>query len=74
MEYKFEYETQTERRQILDDNQNLFWIEEKNIIDGNFLVFSDIPIIKNIPDSKPSYEELENQVLLLTDQLAGGIL
>ncbi|MDO6355104.1 hypothetical protein Q3V94_08435 [Caloramator sp. CAR-1] len=40
---KFQYTTKEERERIIQENQNLVLIEEQNIIDGNFLLFSDNP-------------------------------
>jgi hypothetical protein len=70
MNYRFRYTNPEERQQIINDNSHLRCIAEENITDGNFITFTDEPV----PEPKPTYEELENQVLLLTDQLAGGIL
>lgn len=42
MEYKYEYKDTVEREDILVKNKELFWIEEQNITEGNFLIFSDV--------------------------------
>ncbi|WP_315074365.1 hypothetical protein [uncultured Clostridium sp.] len=42
MEYKYEYKDITEREDILTKNKELFWIEEQNITEGNFLIFSEV--------------------------------
>jgi hypothetical protein len=70
MIYKYVYTTQEERQQVLNNNQHLHWLEEQNITEGNFLIFSDAPPVFNEP--KPTYEELENQLLLMTDNTIGG--
>ncbi|MDP4158146.1 MAG: hypothetical protein Q8911_00070 [Bacillota bacterium] len=41
MLYKYQYTNSTDRQQIIDGNANKSLIEEDNIADGNFLVFSD---------------------------------
>jgi hypothetical protein len=70
MVYKYEYVTASEREQIMNENQYLRWVGEDNITEGNFLTFTD----DIEPESKPTYEELENQLLLMADSQAGGIL
>lgn len=42
MNYKFEYKSQDERQNILNQNTDKFLIEEQNIAEGNFLIFSDV--------------------------------
>jgi hypothetical protein len=42
MQYKYKYKDTTEREAILDGHKELFLIEEQNITEGNFLIFSDI--------------------------------
>ncbi|PKL00077.1 MAG: hypothetical protein CVV56_08155 [Tenericutes bacterium HGW-Tenericutes-1] len=42
MNYKIQYNTQEERNVIVNKNLSLFLIEEQNITEGNFLVFSDL--------------------------------
>lgn len=44
MNIKIQYTTQEERSQIIDDKKNLTLIEEQNLNDGNFLIFTDEPI------------------------------
>lgn len=41
--YKYEYTDQTtDRQNILDSHKDLILIEEQNITEGNFLIFTDI--------------------------------
>jgi len=54
MNYKIEYINETDRQTIIDANNTKILIEEQNIIEGNFLIFSDV---------KP----LENQLIELSD-------
>lgn len=51
---KIEYDTEQARQNIIADNANLILIEEQNITEGNFLIFTD---------EKP----LENQIADLQD-------
>lgn len=75
MTYKYEYETEEERQQLIDDNENLYLIEEQNLFTGNFLIFSEEPevVYENVP--KDEFEELklrqdlQDQVI---DVLLGG--
>lgn len=41
MLYKFEYKDLEERELIVSQNTDKYLIEEQNIIDGNFLIFSN---------------------------------
>jgi|LSQX01.2.fsa_nt_gb hypothetical protein len=53
MIYKFQYENQEERNQLIQSNSDKYLIEEQNIIDGNFLIFTDTPRLEdNIQDIK----------------------
>lgn len=68
MIYKFQYLNEQEREQIISDNADKFLIEVHNLVDGNFLVFTD---------EAPSTESLENKIqrleednLILMDALA----
>lgn len=80
-----EYFTEQERVNALEQNSHLFWIEEKNIIEGNFLVFSDTPleppeppkIYINIPEEqfnslKQRQDATDNMVLQLI--MEGGVV
>ena len=60
----FTYVTETEREQILADNESNRLVAERNLPTGNFLEFEDLSYIKN----------LEDQILLMADQADGGIL
>jgi len=43
MKFKFEYHDNDERQSIIDEHSDKFLIEEQNITEGNFLIFSDVP-------------------------------
>lgn len=47
MLYKKEYVTPEERQALIDQNKDKTLIEEQNILEGNFLIFSDIPPVEN---------------------------
>ncbi|MCI1615971.1 hypothetical protein [Heyndrickxia oleronia] len=77
MEYKFQYSTPQERERILEDNASKILIEEQNIAEGNFLIFSDAPIEKevefvNIPQSEiDSIKQSIAELSLLIAQMGG---
>lgn len=41
MNYKYEYKNNDEREELINKYNTLFLIEEQNIVEGNFLIFSD---------------------------------
>lgn len=57
MKYMFQYESDTEREDLIEENKDKTLIEENNLLDRNFLVFSDDPendtkqvIYVNVPE------------------------
>jgi hypothetical protein len=53
MLYTYQYTTAAERQTIIDSHTDKFLTEERNITEGNFLVFSDIkPLENSIQDIK----------------------
>lgn len=68
---KKQYYSDKERDIILIENCRNQLIEEQNISEGNFLIFDDNPKIIVL---KSEYENLENQLLLVTESSIGGIL
>lgn len=46
MNYEFEYSSETERNQIITNNSDKFLVAEKNLVTGNYLVFSDVSPIE----------------------------
>lgn len=44
---KIQYQDEAERQQIIEANSSLILIEEQNITEGNFLIFSDTPRIED---------------------------
>lgn len=80
MKYEFKYTKEEERQKIIEDNKDKYLIEEQNIIEGNFLIFSDEkplpPVIppETVTISKKEYEDLQNQLLLsVNNSTEGGI-
>lgn len=64
MLYTFQYRTEQEKQSILKQNANKSLIEEKNLIEGNFLVFSDTKPIEI------QVGQLQQDNLVLMDALA----
>lgn len=66
---KVQYKTREEREQILANNVGLYLIEEQNITEGNFLIFSDKPNehIEVTVATKEDYNILENRIKTLED-------
>lgn len=66
-----QYYTQEEREQLLDKFSNKFLIEERNISEGNFLVFSDTPNTNILPVvvTQDEFETMEQRVKKLEDVL-----
>lgn len=46
MEYVFQYNDETERNSLLETNKDKYLIAEKNITEGNFLIFTDVKPIE----------------------------
>lgn len=61
MDYKYQYKDDTERQSILNKNKNKYLIEEQNITEGNFLIFSDIKPLEN---QLQELNNATNQILL----------
>lgn len=68
---KIEYHSEEEREAILQENSRKYLIEEQNIVSGNFLIFSDEPLIKKIYTHVPE-EEFES-LKSVTDILMVGL-
>lgn len=64
MKIKFQYFTNSEREEIINNNSSLYLIEEQNIIDGNFLIFSDSPLDdrKNVVLPEEEYNDISNRI------------
>lgn len=65
MNYKFQYQNDAQRNDLIARNSDKFLIEEQNIIEGNFLVFTDeAPIIETVI----VYEQVKNEELMQLQQ------
>lgn len=60
MELVVQYQTSDERETIINQHHDKFLISEKNIKEGNFLIFTDIkPIEIELSESKTRITDLE---------------
>ncbi|WP_128102777.1 hypothetical protein [Paenibacillus sp. DCT19] len=71
MKFTYQYTNEEERSRVLDQNSHLILIEEQNITEGNFLVFSDVPLPEpivyvNVPQKE--FESLKQDSTLLKAQ------
>jgi len=57
---KIQYQTQESKHVILNANSNKILIEEQNITEGNFLIFSDVKPLENLVN-----ESLNNQLTIM---------
>ncbi len=75
MLFKFEYLTSDERNGIIANNSDKYLVEEQNILEGNFLIFSDVaPEIENtFAIEEQILSETQYQTALLEMQLLGGM-
>jgi hypothetical protein len=80
MKYKFEYSNNTERENIVNGNSNLYLIEEQNITEGNFLIYSDVPIepeteviYMNVPQEDFDSIKQQNAQMILA-LVQGGLM
>lgn len=69
MNNKFFYKNEKEKQDILFENKNKYLIKETNNIDGNYLIFSEEPIIK-----EKSEIELLKEELTLTQEALNELL
>jgi len=68
---KYQYTTQIERENILNSNLQLFLIEEQNIKEGNFLIFTDIEPIET---TVSKLNQQVNDLNLAMAALIGGAI
>lgn len=64
MTYKFQYTTDEEKTNIIKQNKEKILIEEQNITEGNFLIFSDVKPLEN------QISELQDNQLILMNAIA----
>jgi hypothetical protein len=61
MKRKIQYNSDSERITIIEENSALILVEEHNIYDGNFLIFSNIPLEKEIIYTQVPQEDFNRQ-------------
>lgn len=67
---KIQYYTQEDRQRILDENTTNYLVEEANIIDGNFLIFTDIkPIEQEFIELKDENKQLTATIMAQADRM-----
>jgi hypothetical protein len=74
MEFKIPFATPEHKITIVNENQNLRLIDTQILFEGNFLIFTDEILPLESYEDKPTYEELENQILKMADIISGGVL
>ncbi|MGE6603937.1 hypothetical protein ACQKEY_19805 [Lysinibacillus fusiformis] len=69
-----QYYSQEEREQLIVKHSNKFLIEERNITEGNFLVFSDTPNTNVLPVvvTKDEFDELKTSIADLWETVLMG--
>ena len=66
MNIKFKYSNEHEKNQIIKNNSSLFLVQEGIEKDGNYLVFSDVPLeIKDVPHEPTEIEIMQNKISIL---------
>lgn len=64
MKYKYQYKDNTERQSVLDSHKGKYLVEEQNITDGNFLIFSDIK------PTEDKFKDLQDNQLIVMNAIA----
>lgn len=59
MFHKFQYHDEQERENLIEQHSNLYLIEEQNVEEGSFLIFSEKPSPVQIVYTQISAEEME---------------
>jgi len=75
MIYKIQYDTQEDMERIIEEQSDKFLIEVHNLIDGNFLVFSDTapkPVEPQVVFTQVPQEEFQAMQKALDDLILGG--
>lgn len=71
MRYSFSYTTDEERQQIMLENTDLYFVEERNHVDGNKVIFSDNPNDVNPLSLEEQIAEVKAENALLKARDAG---
>jgi hypothetical protein len=70
MLFKFQYSDEADRQVKLNANLDKYLIEEQNITDGNFLIFSDTPTLEiKVIQQEEKQGALEERVSLSEDAI-----
>lgn len=75
MQKKIQYTDELSRKAVVDANSDLILIEEQNITDGNFLIFSDVkPIEYQLRDQTENQLTIMDAIVTLYEDLVlGGV-
>lgn len=65
--YKFQYSTHSEKDELISMHSEKHLIEEQNITEGNFLVFSDEPLPEKVVYTQVPQDELNQYKKRITD-------
>ncbi|CAI6023734.1 hypothetical protein PAECIP112173_00354 [Paenibacillus sp. JJ-100] len=71
MEWRYQYESDAEREELIDEHKSLYLIREENISEGNFLTFSDKPLsepVVYVSVPQEDFESLKHESILLKAQ------
>ena len=66
MLYEIQFETEEEKEEIINSNKDKYLLEFKYLLQGNFLIFSDVPTVEILQQEqakKISILEQNNQEL-----------
>lgn len=73
MLHKFQYDSETERNIIIASNSDKWLVEEQNIVEGNFLIFTDVkPSLSEIEEIKQRVDLTEEAIDFLL--MTGGMM
>lgn len=73
MNYRYQYKTSEDRERLISLYSNLILIEEQNITEGNFLIFSERPIVVQPTIEEKILAENQYQTMLLELATLGGV-
>lgn len=73
MKKTVQYDTDTERSDLIAEHSGLYLIEERNITEGNFLVFTDVkPIEAEIEDLRLEMARGNSELFETIIMMTGG--
>jgi hypothetical protein len=68
MRYRYQYADEEDKQSLIDAHADKYLIEQQNITEGDFLVFSDEPLVYRPPLSE-MVETLEGEAAMLALEL-----